>query len=79
MSVTAMAVAADDLPVSIEAEQAILGSLLIDSSAWERIGALNAADFSRADHAAIFVAAQMGYVAGDAADSRGGVTLISRC
>jgi replicative DNA helicase len=40
---------------SVEAEQAVLGSLLVDSSAWSRLtGKLDAEDFFRPDHAAIF-------------------------
>jgi len=44
-------------PHSIEAEQATLGSLLIDSSAWTRISGMlasDASDFFRADHRMIF-------------------------
>src|SRR4051812_12440506 len=40
---------------SLEAEQAVLGSLLVDSSAWSRLaGKLDAEDFFRPDHAVIF-------------------------
>lgn len=40
---------------STEAEQAVLGSLLVDSSAWSRLtGKVDAEDFYRPDHAAIF-------------------------
>lgn len=42
---------------SVEAEQAVLGSLLTDSSAWSRIaGKLEPQDFHRPDHALIFAA-----------------------
>jgi hypothetical protein len=42
---------------SIEAEQAVLGSLLISQAAWTRISdKLSAADFYRADHKTIFAA-----------------------
>ena len=40
---------------SVEAEQAVLGSLLVDSSAWSRLsGKIDAEDFYRPDHAVIF-------------------------
>lgn len=40
---------------SVEAEQAVLGSLMTDSSAWSRIaGKLEPQDFHRPDHALIF-------------------------
>jgi replicative DNA helicase len=42
-------------PHSIEAEQAVLGGLLIDNEAWDRIGdALRAEDFYRHDHKLIY-------------------------
>ena len=42
-------------PQSIEAEQSILGGLLLDNTAWDRIADLvTAQDFYRADHRAIF-------------------------
>src|SRR6185295_19068379 len=42
---------------SVEAEQAVLGSLLVDSSAWSRLsGKIDAEDFYRPDHAVIFPA-----------------------
>lgn len=42
-------------PHSIEAEQAVLGGLLIDSDAWDRIdGVIMASDFYRKDHRQIF-------------------------
>ncbi len=42
-------------PQSVEAEQSVLGGLLLDSSAWDRIGdLLTEADFYRHDHRQIF-------------------------
>lgn len=42
-------------PHSVEAEQAVIGSLLIDRSAWSRIaGKLEPQDFYRPDHGVIF-------------------------
>jgi replicative DNA helicase len=42
-------------PQSIEAEQSVLGGLLLDNSAWDRItDVVGAADFYRADHRTIF-------------------------
>src|SRR3989442_15679653 len=42
-------------PQSIEAEQSVLGGLLLDNSAWDRISdILGEADFYRADHRTIF-------------------------
>lgn len=41
-------------PHSIEAEQAVLGGLLLDNDAIDRIGALKAAYFYREDHRAIY-------------------------
>ncbi|MFO0254431.1 MAG: replicative DNA helicase [Betaproteobacteria bacterium] len=42
-------------PHSIEAEQSVLGGLLLDNSAWDRIGdVVTEADFYRADHRLIF-------------------------
>jgi replicative DNA helicase len=44
-------------PHSIEAEQSVLGGLLLDNSAWERVGdALTGSDFYRRDHRLIFEA-----------------------
>src|SRR6186713_2550562 len=52
--------AADSLrtpPHSIEAEQAVLGGLLLDTSAWDQVGdAVTADDFYRRDHRLIFEA-----------------------
>ena len=42
-------------PHSIEAEQSLLGGLLIDNTVWERVGDIvNEADFHRDDHRRIF-------------------------
>ncbi|MFZ9652751.1 MAG: DnaB-like helicase N-terminal domain-containing protein, partial [Steroidobacteraceae bacterium] len=42
-------------PHSIEAEQSVLGGLLLDSSAWDNVAdAVRSADFYRPDHAALF-------------------------
>jgi replicative DNA helicase len=44
-------------PHSIEAEQAVLGGLLLDASAWDQVAdAVNEADFYRPDHRLIFEA-----------------------
>ena len=42
------------VPQSVQAEQSVLGALLIDNDAIDRMGRLRAQDFYRADHAAIF-------------------------
>lgn len=42
-------------PQSVEAEQSVLGGLLLDNGAWDKIGdVISAEDFYRADHRAIF-------------------------
>ena len=42
-------------PHSVEAEQSVLGGLLLDNSAWDRIGdRINTEDFYRHDHRLIF-------------------------
>ena len=42
-------------PQSIEAEQSVLGGLLLDNAAWDRIGdVIGEADFYRGDHRTIF-------------------------
>jgi replicative DNA helicase len=47
-------------PHSVEAEQAFLGSLLLDATAWSRIwNRIDASDFFRADHRLIFAAIAM--------------------
>ena len=44
-------------PHSLEAEQSVLGGLLLDNSAWDRIGdAVADEDFYRHDHRLIFQA-----------------------
>lgn len=46
-------------PHSIEAEQAVLAALMLDSNAWDRVsGQITEKDFYRRDHQAIFVAMQ---------------------
>lgn len=43
--------AAPTLPHSVEAEQALLGSILIDATAWAQVGAtIHGGDFYRLDH-----------------------------
>ena len=42
-------------PQSVEAEQSVLGGLLLDNTAWDRISDIvSAADFYRGDHRLIF-------------------------
>lgn len=61
---------------SVEAEQAVLGSLLTDSSAWSRVaGKLEPQDFHRPDHALIFSAIAKLAGAGKDADA---VTVAAR-
>jgi len=44
-------------PHSIEAEQSVLGGLMLDNSAWDRVvDTLNEGDFYRRDHRLIFAA-----------------------
>ena len=44
-------------PSSIQAEQALLGGLMLDNSSWDRIADLvGSADFFRPDHRLIFAA-----------------------
>jgi hypothetical protein len=46
-------------PYSLEAEQSVLGGLLLDNSAWSTVASiLSAEDFYRADHRLIFAAIQ---------------------
>ena len=53
-------------PHSIEAEQAVLGGLLLDTTAWDQVGdSVNADEFYRNDHRLIFAA-----IGGLAAESR---------
>jgi replicative DNA helicase len=54
--------------LSIEAEQCVIGSLLYDPSAFDRIEDLRAEDFGNAAHAAIFDAARSLFLRGDAFD-----------
>jgi hypothetical protein len=43
-------------PHSIEAEQSLIGGLLLDNTAWDRVGdAVSEADFYRDDHRRIFI------------------------
>jgi replicative DNA helicase len=44
------------LPSAVEAEQAVLGSMLSDKTALARVSELSVGDFTRADHQAIFSA-----------------------
>jgi replicative DNA helicase len=56
-------------PHSIEAEQSVLGSLLLDNGAWDRIeGALAAGDFYARQHRIIFTAVAGLLTAGKVAD-----------
>jgi replicative DNA helicase len=42
-------------PQSVEAEQSVLGGLLLDNTAWDKVSdVLGEADFYRSDHRAIF-------------------------
>lgn len=42
-------------PQSIEAEQSVLGGLLLDNAAWDKIGdVVGESDFYRSDHRTIF-------------------------
>ena len=43
-------------PHSVEAEQSVLGGLLLDNTAWHRVGDLVAGDFYRYEHRLIFAA-----------------------
>ena len=46
-------------PNSVEAEQALLGGLMLDNRAWDKVaGKVSEADFYRPDHRLIFVAIQ---------------------
>lgn len=56
-------------PHSIEAEQSIIGALLLDNDAWERIAdRVGQADFYRADHRQIFAAIEYLSTHGQPAD-----------
>lgn len=57
-------------PHSVEAEQSLIGGLLIDNGAWERVGDLVVErDFYRFEHRTIFGALRQLIVAGKAADA----------
>ena len=43
-------------PHSVEAEQSVLGGLLLDNSAWDRVGDLTGSDFFRYEHRLIYAA-----------------------
>ncbi len=58
----------EDHTVSIRAEQAVLGSLLLDSEAMDRVADLEAAHFYRQDHRLIFEEIQRQVGAGSRAD-----------
>src|SRR5450830_922859 len=58
----------EDHTVSIRAEQAVLGSLLLDSEALDRIADLEAAHFYRHDHRMIFEEIQRQVGAGGRVD-----------
>jgi replicative DNA helicase len=57
-----------DVPASVEAEQSVLGALLIDNDALDRIAALRAEHFYRYDHRVIFEHISKLIVCGRAAD-----------
>jgi replicative DNA helicase len=57
-----------DVPDSIEAEQSILGALLLDNDAIDRVEGLGREHFYRADHAAVFGAICELITAGQPAD-----------
>ena len=56
------------VPHAIEAEQSVLGGLMLDNDAIDRLGDLQREDFYRADHRAIFDAAVSLIAAGVAVD-----------
>ncbi|MCM2537965.1 replicative DNA helicase [Burkholderia glumae] len=56
------------VPQSIESEQSVLGALMIDNDAVDRIGELRAEHFYRYEHRVIFEAAMRLIVAGRSAD-----------
>ncbi|NOV25906.1 replicative DNA helicase [Cupriavidus necator] len=63
------------IPHSIEAEQSVLGGLLLDNDAIDRCGDLRAEHFYRGDHRAIYGEIQAAIIAGYAADA---VTMFER-
>jgi replicative DNA helicase len=71
MNVPERSAAADSLqapPHSIEAEQSVLGALLLDNDGFDRIGALRCEHFYRYDHRLIFEAIQALVLAAREAD-----------
>jgi replicative DNA helicase len=56
------------LPHSVEAEQSVLGALLVDNNAIDRIGDLRAEHFFVGDHAAIFTEIMRQIIAGKQTD-----------
>lgn len=56
------------IPHSIEAEQSVIGALLLDNDAIDRCGDLRAEHFYRGDHRAIYSEIQAATIAGYAAD-----------
>ncbi len=56
------------VPQSIEAEQSVLGALMIDNDAIDRIGELRASDFFRYEHRIIFEAISKLIISGRTAD-----------
>lgn len=56
------------IPHSDDAEQAVLGGLLIDNDSFDRVGSLKADHFYRADHRAIFAEARKLIEAGQSVD-----------
>ncbi len=59
----------EDHTVSIRAEQAVLGALLLDNDALDRVGDLDASHFYRQDHRQIFEEIRRQIVAGQRADA----------
>ena len=56
------------LPHSVEAEQSVLGALLLDNDAIDRCGEIRADDFFVADHRAIFAELLRAFEAGKSID-----------
>ena len=56
------------LPHSVDAEQSVLGALLLDNDSVDRLGSLRADDFFVADHRAIFAAIIRALEAGKSID-----------
>ncbi|CAJ4869193.1 replicative DNA helicase [Burkholderia pseudomallei] len=57
-----------EIPHSVEAEQSVLGALMLDNAAIDRIGGLRADHFYRAEHRAIFESVTRLVVVGRTAD-----------